>query len=93
MTKQQIIEMVNNIMAAKAGIDPNDIKPEDFYDELGADSIKCIEVLVEIEKEFVIDIPSNRLIRVTTMQHVYDLVEQVLSEEEAYANQILQQTL
>lgn len=93
MTKQQIIERVNNIMAAKAGIDPNDIKPKDFYDELGADSIKCVEVLVEIEKEFIIDIPSDRLIRVTTMQHVYDLVEQVLSEEEAYANQILQQNL
>jgi acyl carrier protein len=93
MTKQGIIERVNSIMAAKVGIDPNDIKPEDFYDELGADSIQCIEVLMEIEKVFIIDIPSDRLMRVTTMQHVYDLVEQVLSEEEAYANQILKQTL
>ena len=91
MTKQQIIEMVNNIMAAKAGIDPNDIKPEDFYDELGADSIKCIEVLVEIEKEFVIDIPSNRLIRVTTMQHVYDLVEQVVDETDKQIDDFFKQ--
>jgi hypothetical protein len=37
MTKQKIAEKVNAIMAAKAGIDASDIKPEDFYDELGAD--------------------------------------------------------
>lgn len=80
MTKQRIIDKVNAIMAAKAGIEASDIKPEDFYDELGADSMQCIEVLMEIEKEFAIDIPSYRLIYVSTMQHVYDLVEQVLDE-------------
>lgn len=80
MTKQRIIDKVNAIMAAKAGIEASDIKPEDFYDELGADSMQCIEVLMEIEKEFAIDIPSDRLIYVSTMQHVYDLVEQVLDE-------------
>lgn len=80
MTKQRIIDKVNAIMAAKAGIEASDIKPEDFYDELGADSIQCIEVLMEIEREFAIDIPSDRLIYVSTMQHVYNLVEQVLNE-------------
>lgn len=80
MTKQRIIDKVNAIMAAKAGINASGIKPEDFYDELGADSIQCIEVLMEIEKEFAIDIPSERLIYISTMQHVYDLVEQVLNE-------------
>ena len=83
---------VNALMAAKAGIDANDIKPEDFYDELGADSIQCIEVLMEIEKDFAIEIPSERLIQVSTMQHVYDLVEQVLDEVQEYINSIVNQT-
>lgn len=80
MTKQRIIDKVNAIMAAKAGIEASDIKPEDFYDELGATSIQCIEVLMEIEREFAIDIPSERLMSVSTMQHIYDLVEQVINE-------------
>jgi len=89
MTKQKIAEKVNAIMAAKAGIDASDIKPEDFYDELGADSIQCIEVLMEIEKEFAIDIPSERLMYVTTMQHIYDLVESVIDETMEYINAIV----
>lgn len=92
MTKQKIIERVNVLMAAKAGIDVSDIKPEDYYDELGADSIQCIEVLMEIEKDFAIDIPNERLINVSTMQHVYDLVEQVLNEVQQYINSIANQT-
>lgn len=92
MTKQKIIERVNVLMAAKAGIDVSDIKPEDYYDELGADSIQCIEVLMEIEKDFAIDIPNERLINVSTMQHVYDLVEQVLNEVQEYINSIANQT-
>ena len=91
MTKQKIIDKVNAIMAAKAGIEASTIKPEDFYDELGADSVQCVEILVEIENEFAIDIPGSRLIHVATMQHVYDLVEQVINETDEYINTLLDQ--
>lgn len=74
MIKLEVIEKVNAIMAAKAGIDPGDIEPEDCYDELGADSVGCIEALLDIEQEFDIEIPGSRLFGVTTMQDVYDLV-------------------
>ena len=91
MTKQRIIDKVNAIMAAKAGIEASDIKPEDFYDELGADSMQCIEALMEIEREFAIDIPGGRLMHVSTMQHVYDLVEHVLDETREYIRSIVNQ--
>lgn len=91
MTKLEIIERINAIMADKAGISPGDIAPEDFYDELGADSMQCIEVLMEIEKEFAIDISSRRLINVSTMQNVYDLVEKELNDTQEYINTIVNQ--
>lgn len=91
MVKLEIIERINAIMADKAGINPGDIKPEDFYDEIGADSMQCVEVLMEIEKEFAISIPSERLIYVSTMQHVYDLVEQILDDTQEYINSIVNQ--
>lgn len=92
MTKQRIIEKINAIMAAKAGIEASGIKPEGFYDELGATSIQCIEVLMEIEKEFAIDIPGSQLMHVSTMQHVYDLVEQVINETNKSIDNFLKQT-
>lgn len=92
MTKQQIVEKINTLMAAKAGINANDIKPEDFYDELCTDSMQCIELLMEIEDVFAVIIPSERLIYVSTMQNVYDLVEQSLNEMQEYINAIVHQT-
>lgn len=92
MEKQKIVEKVNALMAAKAGISASEINPDDFYDELGADSMQCIEVLVEIENEFGISIPGSRLLYAATMQHVYDLVEQVLEETQEYIDSILNQT-
>lgn len=84
MRKQEIIDTVNAIVADKAGIKASDIKPDDFYDELGADSILCIEALIETEKAFAIDIPSERLISVSTMQHVYDLVEKAIVDTHGF---------
>lgn len=74
MIKLEVIERINAIMAAKAGIDPSVIEPEDYCDELGVDSVGCIEVLLDIEQEFGISIPGHRLLEVATMQDVYDLV-------------------
>ena len=37
MEAQEIIDKVNGIMAKKAGIEASEIKPKDFYDELGVD--------------------------------------------------------
>lgn len=80
MTKDDIILRVNSIMAAKAHIVIDDIKPEDFYDELGADSMQCIEVLLELEDEFDIEISAHDTNGVATMQDVYDLIERKANE-------------
>ena len=80
MTKDDIILRVNSIMAAKAHIGLDDIKPEDFYDELGADSMQCIEVLIELEQEFDIDITPDDTSNVATMQEVYDMIERKINE-------------
>lgn len=80
MYKQEIIDKVNAIMGRKADIDPKGIAPEDYYDELGADSIQCIEALLEIEDAFGIDIPGSRVLNVSTMQQVYDVVGEIIVE-------------
>lgn len=81
MTKEEIILRVDSIMAVHTGVGIEDIKPEDFPDELGADSLKCLEASLEIEEDFDINITAADIISITTMQDVYDMVERKINEQ------------
>ena len=84
MKKQNIIDTVNAIMAEKANLNASDIKPDDFYGELGADSVQCLEALLEIEEEFCVNIHSGKLSHTSTMQNVYDIVEQAIIDTHGF---------
>lgn len=84
MKKQEIIDAVNVVMADKAGINASGIKPEDYYDEIGVDEGAFIDAVVKIEDEFAIDIPSEKLIHVSTMQQLYDLVGQIIVDTHGF---------
>jgi len=84
MTKQQIVDTVNDIMAKNTDIETSEIKPEDSYVELCIDSIRCLEVLLEIEEELCVNIPSKKLSHTTTMQQVYDIVEQAIVDTHGF---------
>lgn len=84
MYRQQIIDRVNDIIGEKASFAPDYIEPEDSFDYLGVDSMKCIEALVEIEDEFVINIPETELLGVRTMQDAYDIVEKKIIDTHGF---------
>lgn len=71
-------------MGEKAGIAPDYIESNDSIDYLGVDSMKCIEALVEIEEEFVINIPGTELLGVRTMQDAYDIVEKKIIDTHGF---------
>ena len=84
MYRQQIIDTVNSIMGEKAEFAAEYIEPDDAVDELGVSSMQCIEALVKIEDEFVINIPGIEPLNVSTMQDVYDLVERKIIETHGF---------
>lgn len=84
MKRQEIIDTVNAIMGEKGDYAAEYIEPDDTVDELGVSSMQCIEALVKIEDEFVIDIPGSELLNVSTMQDVYDLVERKIIETHGF---------
>jgi acyl carrier protein len=84
MKRQEIIDTVNAIMGEKGDYAAEYIEPDDAVDELGVSSMQCIEALVKIEDEFVIDIPGSELLNVSTMQDVYDLVERKIIEPHGF---------
>lgn len=67
---------VIRIVANQLGIDENNVKPESsFIDDLGADSLDTVELVMAIEEEFDIEIPDDSAEKIKTVQDVVSYVE------------------
>ena len=57
----EIESKVKAIIVDKLGVDEAEVKPEaSFTNDLGADSLDTVELIMEFEKEFGISIPDDR---------------------------------
>ena len=55
-----IAEQVQKIIINKLGVDENEVTPEaSFTNDLGADSLDTVELIMEFEKEFNLSIPDD----------------------------------
>lgn len=66
-------DTLQNILAAKFALSPDQIQPDASLEALGLDSLDSIEVLFDIEEAFQIRIPQERTTD-TPLVHVKDLV-------------------
>lgn len=70
-----IEERIKKIIATNLGDNPANIKGEmKLVDDLGADSLDKVEMVMELEDEFVVDIPDEDGERWVTVQDVVDYV-------------------
>ena len=60
MTTAEIEAKVKEIIVDKLGVDESEVKSEaSFANDLGADSLDTVELIMEFEKVFSISIPDN----------------------------------
>jgi acyl carrier protein len=53
-------ERIKSIIAEQLGVKPNEVTPEaSFIDDLGADSLDTVELIMALEEEFGIEIPDE----------------------------------
>lgn len=63
-----IAAKVNAIIVEKLGVDESDITPEaSFTNDLGADSLDTVELIMEFEKEFDLTIPDEEAENIATV--------------------------
>ena len=68
-----IVERVKKIVAEQLGVNEADIKNESsFVDDLGADSLDTVELVMALEDEFECEIPDDQAEKITTVQQAVD---------------------
>jgi acyl carrier protein len=77
MDMKQLEEKVKDIIVEELGIERDKLKPEaSFMEDLGADSLDTVELVMAFEKEFDIDIPDEEAEKLRTvgdaMKYLHD---------------------
>ncbi len=69
-------DRLQTIIAETLGVDLADIKPaSSFVEDLGADSLDLVEMVIAIEDEFKISIPDDDVEQLKTVQNAVDYLE------------------
>lgn len=77
-----MLEKLQEIIAEQLGLEKEDVKAEsNFKDDLNADSLDLFEVTMAMEEEFGIEIPSEDLEQIATVQDVIDYLKNKGVEE------------
>ena len=71
-----IASRVKAIIVDKLGVDENEVVTEaSFTNDLGADSLDTVELIMEFEKEFDTSIPDDQAEKIQTVGHAIDYLE------------------
>lgn len=75
-----IDERVKKIVVEQLGVKEDDVKnTASFVDDLGADSLDTVELVMALEEEFECEIPDEEAEKITTVQQAVDYVNANLS--------------
>ena len=75
-------EKFKEIIVDRLGVDPNEITPEaSFIDDLGADSLDTVELVMAFEEEFDLEIPDEDAENLTTVGSAMEYLKKRLSEK------------
>ena len=77
----EVAEKVKAIIVDKLGVDEADVvETASFTNDLGADSLDTVELIMEFEKEFNIQIPDDQAEKITTVGHAVAYIEEVVNK-------------
>ncbi|MDP8230499.1 MAG: acyl carrier protein [Candidatus Gorgyraea atricola] len=72
-----VAEKVKSIIAEQLGVKPEEVVPEaSFIDDLGADSLDTVELVMALEEEFGTEIPDEDAEKITTVGDAVKYIEE-----------------
>ncbi|AHB88513.1 acyl carrier protein AcpP [Thermosynechococcus sp. NK55a] len=75
MNQSEILEKVKAIVADQLSVDAEKVVPEaSFAEDLNADSLDSVELIMALEEEFGVEIPDEEAEKLKTVQDVLDFI-------------------
>ena len=76
MEYEEIVKKVKAIIVDKLGVEESEVtETANFTNDLGADSLDTVELIMEFEKEFDVKIPDEASEKISTVQDAIDFIE------------------
>ena len=80
MTQEEIFEKVKEIIVEQLGVTDTSVTTEaSFIDDLGADSLDIVELIMALEEEFDTEIPDSDAEKIVTVGDVVDYIKEHVS--------------
>ncbi|MBO5011790.1 MAG: acyl carrier protein [Elusimicrobia bacterium] len=77
MSVENVQERVKNIIVEQLGVEADQVKPEaQFVNDLGADSLDTVELIMALEEEFDVEIPDEKAEKIKTVGEAIEYIEQ-----------------
>lgn len=82
MTAEQIEQKVKQIIVEQLGVDEAQVDmTASFVDDLGADSLDIVELVMAFEEAFDLDVPDEDAEKLTTVKHAVDYIQAKLAKK------------
>src|SRR6185503_7148679 len=82
MPDPEIEQKVKQIIVDELGVDENEVTPNArFIDDLGADSLDTVELVMRFEEEFGIEIPDEDAEKIQSVRDAYNYIDQHQAKE------------
>ncbi|MBI4858935.1 MAG: acyl carrier protein [Candidatus Riflebacteria bacterium] len=87
MTQEEVFAKVKDLVSKQLSIDEKEVTKEaSFIEDLGADSLDTVELIMSLEDEFDIEIPEDEAEKIKTVQNVVEYIQAHLSRTESSGN-------
>lgn len=77
MSQSETFEKVKKIVVEQLSVEAEQVKPEaSFANDLGADSLDTVELVMALEEEFGIEIPDEAAEKIATVQDAVEYIQE-----------------
>ena len=77
MSVENVQERVKNIIIEQLGVEADQVKPEaQFVNDLGADSLDTVELIMALEEEFDVEIPDEKAEKIKTVGEAIEYISE-----------------